>query len=369
MKLRLLIWALLGFGLTGSVLAGAGEWINRLFRYGAIDLIAADPRDPLTVYASGCGRSTPETWPSCGTFKSVDGGATWTRILDQDATALAIYPGDSSVVYAGDWGAGVLRSVDAGASWSLLNSGISCVFVRSVAVDPVNSSTVLAGSSNIGHSSEQCGGLFRSLDAGTTWQLLSRFIWPQQLAFDPGNGSRVLALDYVGEGCCSLEISTDGGTTWREPSGGPFGATVLVTDPRVSPRVYAVGAGVYMSADGGEHWQMTSLSVFSVTSLAVDPTNPEIIYAGTTNLGNGWIPAGVFRSVNGGQSWSQMNTGLTDSEVLSVGVNATGTRVYAGTRAGGLFVYDLGRPEPLIGRSRPTVRRIAPRGLRSETGR
>ncbi len=352
MKLRL-ICTLLGFGLTQPVLAGAGEWTNRLFPYGEIDLIAADLRDPLTVYVSGCGRSSPETWLSCGTFKSVDGGATWTKILDQIATALAIYPGDPSVLYAADWGAGVLRSVDAGASWILLNSGISCLSIDTVAIDPVNSSTVFAGSFNISHSSEQCGGLFRSLDAGTTWEKLNGS-WVLQIAVDPKNGSHILMLS-------PLRISADGGTTWHDPSGGEFDATLMLFDPRVQGRVYAVGAGVDISADGGEHWKTTSLSAFSVTSLAVDPTNPDILYAGTTNLGNGWIPAGVFRSVNGGQSWSQMNVGLTDLEVLSVAVNATGTRVYAGTNSGGLFVYDLGRPEPVIERTRPEVRRVLPR--------
>ncbi|HZL83308.1 MAG TPA: stalk domain-containing protein [Candidatus Deferrimicrobium sp.] len=77
-------------------------------------------------------------------------------------------------------------------------------------------------------------------------------------------------------------------------------------------------------------WTQLPLSGSMVSSLAINPKTPTTLYAGT----NG---AGVFGSVNSGSSWTAMNTGLTNKDVLDIVINpSTPAILYSGT-LGGVF--------------------------------
>jgi photosystem II stability/assembly factor-like uncharacterized protein len=122
---------------------------------------------------------------------------------------------------------------------------------------------------------------------------------------------------------------------------GPYGegviAFVLALDPTTPTTLYAgtYGGGVFKSTDGGTSWSAvnTGLTSPTVQALALDPTTPTTLYAGT------W--GGVFKSTDGGGSWSSASTGLTCGG-FPCGVSAlaldpqTPTTVYAGT-SGGVF--------------------------------
>jgi len=69
----------------------------------------------------------------------------------------------------------------------------------------------------------------------------------------------------------------------------------------------------------------------AIQALAVDPSNPTTVYVGTG--------AGVFKSVDGGDSWSALNTGLTSTAIRALAVDpAAPSTVYAATFGGGVFV-------------------------------
>ena len=68
----------------------------------------------------------------------------------------------------------------------------------------------------------------------------------------------------------------------------------------------------------------------AVVAMAIDPANPLTLYAGTAG-------AGVYRTVDGGESWAPANTGITDFDIIALVVATDGSAVYAGTRAGGVF--------------------------------
>src|SRR5205823_7110469 len=73
--------------------------------------------------------------------------------------------------------------------------------------------------------------------------------------------------------------------------------------------------GVFKSIDGGGSWSAvnTGLTYASVTALAIDPQTPTTLYAGTpVGVNNG----GVFKSTNGGGSWTAVNTGLPNFFVV-----------------------------------------------------
>jgi photosystem II stability/assembly factor-like uncharacterized protein len=90
----------------------------------------------------------------------------------------------------------------------------------------------------------------------------------------------------------------------------------------------------------------------SVLALAIDPAAPTTIYAGTQG-------GGIFRSTDGGSTWTAFNTGLSNMNVTTLAISSTGTTLHAGTRGGGVFefeIVDLLRP-PIT----PTIRESAPR--------
>ncbi len=121
--------------------------------------------------------------------------------------------------------------------------------------------------------------------------------------------------------------------SWLHRLHGPLSVTTLLVDPRDPLKVYAGTSEDYFfrSPDGGKTWWLfkDGLTDPHVLSLAVDPTEPNTIYAGT------W--QGVFKSTNGGESWSAFgpvsNTDI-NLNIDSLAVDpATGT-IYAGTRNG-----------------------------------
>ena len=68
-----------------------------------------------------------------------------------------------------------------------------------------------------------------------------------------------------------------------------------------------------------------------IYALAIDPTTPSTLYAGTYG-------GGVFKSTNGGASWSAANSGLTNLDVYALAINPT--MLYAGTWYGGAFALQ-----------------------------
>ena len=148
----------------------------------------------------------------------------------------------------------------------------------------------------------------------------------------PGDPSTIL----VGTASGGLWKTTNRGTTWTNVFFGmpvsTFGDIAIApSNPRV---VYAgtgeqqnrqsssYGNGVYRSDDGGDTWRHMGLDETRHTGkIVVHPTNPDVVWVG--GLGNLWAPSedrGVFKSVDGGESWSKVLyvdtlTGVIDLEI------------------------------------------------------
>ena len=177
-------------------------------------------------------------------------------------------------------GSPALRSTDGGETWSGMKTGLNTAAVRGFAIDPVQPTTMYAGT--------ESDGVFKSVDGGSTWARTSSDLPPLPV--------HALAL---GEG--------------------------------VPAAVYAANAvGVYRSRDAGESW--TALPIWGwATSLAVGPGSPSVVYAG---LGPNAYPAGVFKSIDGGDTW--IDTGLRDG---ALALTSSGSTVYAAT-VNGVFRSD-----------------------------
>jgi ligand-binding sensor domain-containing protein len=325
--------------------------------------VAVDAIAPANIYAG----------THDGVFKSTDGGATWTRastgLPAGRVTAVVVSPASSAVVYAsieeagiyrssngaGSWvsingslplgGAmpllvnrlnpsqlfagtaaqGVYRSEDAGATWLPSSLGMT-LFVRGLALDPRQPSTLYAGSLG--------AGVFKSSDAGSTWTSVGlRDLNVFKLGIDPHQAETVYAATSRG-----LSRSTDGGATWRSLGQRASYVHAMVVDPRDRRRLFiGTTAGlVYRSANGGDTWEPagTGLPPFTVTALAIDPADGTL-YASPERQG-------MWRSVNGGTSWTLITAGPLDSQRVASLTVGPAHEVYVASLGAGIFVYRGG---------------------------
>jgi photosystem II stability/assembly factor-like uncharacterized protein len=119
--------------------------------------------------------------------------------------------------------------------------------------------------------------------------------------------------------------STDGFDSFGySETGMPSGAaTLVVIDPANSSVLYAVKDAVYKSTNAGVSWSPadTGLTSGLPNSIVVSPTDSSVLYAGTAG--------GIFKSVNGGGSWTLLSSAVSDINVLVIDPLTPAT-IYAG---------------------------------------
>ena len=130
------------------------------------------------------------------------------------------------------------------------------------------------------------------------------------VAVDPLNPSTVYAWNG------KVFKSTDAAQSWTMLSAFTHAAYFVAIDPQNEGTLYAVGDGVYKSTDGGASWSAANAGLQGpgVRTLAIDPQDPDTLYAGI-----GSFATGLFRSKDGGASWSSP---LVD-KLIQVGHSAT----------------------------------------------
>jgi photosystem II stability/assembly factor-like uncharacterized protein len=160
------------------------------------------------------------------------------------------------------------------------------------------------------------------------------------LAIDPLNRNIIFAGTYGG----GVYKSTDYGNSWTHVSSGLSNSYVLslVIDPRNPDIVYAgtSQSGVFKTMDGGQSWRISSTGLNEIPivyALAIDRKNPITIYAGTRKggtLGGG----GVYKSTDGGQSWTAKNRGLDERYVYDLAIDPFQSEIlYAATHEMGVY--------------------------------
>lgn len=293
---------------------------------GAAGSLEIDLRNPSTIYAG----------TSAGVFRSTNGGRTWHRRstgLPTNAAIglLEIAPSDPSRLYA-RLETGFFTTADAGATWSRLPN-LEHWFSYLV-VDPSQPRT-LYGTSFLG--------LIKSIDGGQTWSRLP-LAAHSALAIAP-SAPNVLYAELSNR----LMRSADRGVTWTETTGSYSGLRHITVDPRDPDTIYfTVGDDLYKSTNGGSNaWQIRegTTPAPDIHTVAIDPRVPSTIYAGTSNRG-------VFRSRDGGATWSHMAAGLptlvypgrpVGESIVDLEVSpALGSPVYATTSRRGVYRSERG---------------------------
>ncbi len=259
-------------------------------------------------------------------------------------SSVAVDPTDSLTIYAGNE-RGIYKSVDGGVSWAFVFSDQSgTIFltvgtITDLSIDEDDPSTVFAATSR--------GNVFRTRDGGAHWvPVLVADGGISALSESRSAGSiYVCSSSALTGGVRTSQRSADHGTTWTEmpdlADKNVQAFAVQASDPQV---VWAAvsgapsGAAVYRSQDGGATWSArgSGLAATILTSLAIDSNDPNTLYASSSD-------AGVFKTSDGGESWTPVNAGLTTSQISKVVTGPPGTPVvYASTQQDGIFRTEDG---------------------------
>lgn len=287
--------------------------------------IEPDPLNASIVYLSGL--------QTHAVYKSTDGGHTFapsdsgipvggsgsgTVVLTGPTGTLLLFSARANTFLSSVGGAGIFRSADAAASWSFSSSGLSAWQGQAIAFDPQQPTVVYLAASQA---------VFKSTDSGATWMEIQAKS-SRAIAVDPFQSSHLLA-ELSGQG---LFESHDGGITWSAvttlptvPNGGIATITGITFHPKVPGTIFlstqgSGNVGVVRSTDGGATYVITNngLTSTQVTEVAANPQVPSMLFVGTA--------AGVFKSTDNGDSWALSTPLLTG--VISFDTNVSPPTIY-----------------------------------------
>ena len=394
-------------GVSFTPLATTGRNTNGAF-VPATSAIAVSPSYP----------ATPRLWIGtqfAGMYLSNNDGATWASSNDGMAAtnirSVIVHPADNTRLFAGygdalgDPSQAFYRSTSTG-TWNVSNTGLNAYQLRTLLIDPTTAGTIgstvmyAVGSGfdtapRIG--SNRNSGIYRSNDGGLTWatqnggipvqgtghfagSLRTIIADPRSCVSPPLDGSACttgpLRTFYVtgggrvgpdpapGTGTHAFPHpyrvmkSTDGGANWADSSTGlppdmisdldctfdsVEGVTPIVMDPSNSNILYIgtfagasdaacnevttqVASGVYKSINGGATWTLASTglptyagspAVLDTLSLAIDAANPNTLWVSTVS-NNFNIPGEIYKTTNGGANWSVSNAGVNGPDVRAL---------------------------------------------------
>ena len=325
---------------------GGDHWslLNDELTFSTIHAFARDSADPDVAYAG--------VWGG-GTWKTEDGGASWTLLpaAPASAAALAVDPGDPQVVYATDRTEPTLwQSADGGQHWwRRFNAGSEYSRLQALAIDPHRADTVYVSAFKCGGYGIE-GALFRVTRAG--YQDVTNGL-PRvaiSLAVSPDEPGVLLASTHV----YGLYRSANSGQSWQQVTRGlpDVGFNAMAWDPDdgtlyggacsgsfpayVRPPGLADGddePGIYRSTDGGLTWEKR---LASVVGKGFD-FDSGAIYAATGG--------GLYLSTDGGDTWTVQPGG----PALSYSTVAVGDeQLYVGTLGGGVYTATV-NPDHSVG--------------------
>jgi photosystem II stability/assembly factor-like uncharacterized protein len=220
-----------------------------------------------------------------GLFRSSDGGRTWDAVAleGQDAMNL-VRPGGDTL-----WAAGhnvLAKSLDGGQTWTDVRpAGLPGLDVHGFAADPSHPKTLYAAIAG--------QGLYRSIDGGNSFAVLSTEVGPAVMALAVLPDGRILAGDMQR----GLLISRDGGKTWK--LGLRAGLMGLAVNPSDSSRIVATGPGILLSTNGGGSWRRVVDVPEGAGPVAWSRSNPRIAYA----VG---FDRTLYRTADRGRTWSEV---------------------------------------------------------------
>jgi len=320
-RFRRTFLALALFAPAATPAALAADWVQTSLPAGYRYALAVGPAGDVVAFGGA------------GVHRSLDEGATWTLVGQFASNAhphtLAYSP--VGELFAGDFAVGVYRSSDGGTTWSdnLVDEGCNGLAVDSGGV-------VFAGLTYTGN-----GRVHRSADAGAHWQSIALpgatpSFSTECFAFGEGGLVYAGAIDGVYR-------SSDHGLTWQASSSGLAGRHVRTMAAAADGHLFvhtlfpAQIDGLYRSIDGGTTWQRRAGNAPYFSALIAAPDGSLI----------GTSEERVVRSTDEGLVWTDLAAGIGAFEQLhSVVVTPSGHLLAGGSRVYRLASAVLGAPRP-----------------------
>ncbi len=236
------------------------------------------------------------------------GGRTRGLIVDPDDP-------NKNTWYAGSVGGGVWKTIDAGATWTLLTTDVPNLATSVLAMAPSNPDVIYVGTGEGFFNADAIGGdgIFKTTDRGQTWTQLastsgnSNFTAVNRIVVDPANENIAVAATNTG-----VFKTTDGGATWEKK----YTTSSRVLDLRANPlnfntlygTVYGTGTtgsfdgGAIKSTDAGETWTeyFTELNGGRF-EIAIAPTDTNRLYISAESS-----PSALYMSLDAGLTWTQV---------------------------------------------------------------
>jgi photosystem II stability/assembly factor-like uncharacterized protein len=255
--------------------------------------------------------------------------------------SVAVVPLAPSTVFASvagrSFGSGVYKSTDAGRRWNMANARLEDLNVNDLAVAPSSADVAYAGTYG--------SGVHRTVDGGASWSPAWDMYETEidALAVDPADPKTVYAgASYIDEPpSWNFYKTTNGGKSWIESGNGlpyPIVVHALAIDPVTPSTVYAGtgGDGVYRSLDGGATWSPANegMGDVSIQSLAIDPQDPLTLYAGRDQYVDPQ-GSGLYKTTDGGATWIHIDDQLLRhfSVIFDIVVDpVTPSTLYASTQ-------------------------------------
>lgn len=270
---------------------------------------------------------------------------------------LVVDPTNSSVIYAGSVSGGVWKTTDSGTTWTPLMDTQVNMNVSALIMKPGDPNTLYAGTGEAFFNSDALPGrgVFKTVDGGQTWTRLhvanglnTSFI--TQLAISSANpsviyacGRRTYSTNNIpaettpDAGVNAVFKSTNEGQSWTDITTNKVdhdaNATFdnIPTDLAVSPfspdTLFAAfgfrrSNGIWKTVNGGQTWAklgnglpaaISSNTGFNRIELAMSPSNPSVLYASFSDSSNN-ESLGIWKTTNGGSSWTKVATPLSSAQ-------------------------------------------------------
>lgn len=331
---------------------GGSSWnnISDGFFGGGVGSIAIAPSDDNVIYV-GLGEESLRGNVSFGygVWKSVDAGITWTNVgltNGRHVTRIAVHPTNPDIVFAAVLGdlftdseeRGLYRSMDGGATWTRVAFSSNSAGFNEVVIDPLNHRNMYASSWEVRRTpySFSSGGdgsaLWKSTNGGATWEKLntksgfpSGTIGKITVSASPVKKNLVFAMiEHKTQG--GLYKSTDGGKTWfRVNDTGDIRQRAwyfsrVYCDTKDAETVYTMNVYFQKSTDGGKTFKGLSTPHVDHHDLWIDPNDNQRMI--TANDGGGQV------SYNGGKNWSSYTNQPTEQFYRVTTDNHVPYRIY-----------------------------------------
>jgi photosystem II stability/assembly factor-like uncharacterized protein len=299
---------------------------ERVFRRSTQDGTLASNRS-LGVLGWACAEDLHER-PGPARLGGGHGGGLTIRLLP--AFALALAP-----VVAGGQAAPAPKN-----RWISIGPYGVATSIRAVAIDPSAPATVYAAASD---GQFTIGGVFRSLDHGSTWVRSSSGLTGgpvYAIAVDPASPATLYACDSG-----QVSRTDDRAATWRSVASGlpDYACSTVAVAAGAPSTVWITGrGGVFKTTDGGAGWSPAGdgLPANAIVDLAIDPSTPSTLYAAAENGDNtgGEARGGVFKSTDSGATWTAQTSGIGNPPVRKIAISPSDPRtLYASTYAGPIY--------------------------------